>query len=90
MTTATAPTTTGPTITRRHVATAWVAEITDRNGSTMWTTFDGRLTRDMDEAERFVTREMAELMADPSMNGIPASNIRRLNIRGEAVPVEWA
>jgi len=92
MTTATA--TTGnldsTPVAKRQVAITWIGEISDRNGSIMYPTQDGRLTREIDEAERFVTREMAELMASPAMNGIPSSNIARLEIRGTAVPVEWA
>jgi len=78
------------TTTSRQIATEWVAQIQDRNGSTMFTTFGGSLTRDIEEAERFLTREMAEMFAQPSWNGIPATRIAALQMRGEAVAVAWA
>lgn len=66
----------------------YVAQLTDRNGSTFYTTACGSLTRRPDKAEQFFTREMAELYATPSFNGIPSSRISTLEIRGQAVPVE--
>lgn len=65
----------------------FVARLTDRNGSTFYTTVGGSLTRSIEDAEQFFTKDMAEMYADPAFNGIPASRIQALNIVGEAVEV---
>jgi len=66
----------------------FVARLKDKNGSTFYTTVEGGLTRDINEAEKFFTEDLARMFAEPSWNGIPQSRIHKLEIRGEAVLCE--
>lgn len=66
----------------------YIATLTDKNGSTRYVAEDGSLTSDRTAAERYFTKEMAELFADPANQGIPASRRRALEIVGFAEPIE--